>query len=242
MRLRFLYRALRARFRDQRCEVQAILGALKPGDLAADVGAYKGSYAFWMSRAVPEGRVVAFEPQPELAAYLRRACSSVGLRNVTVEEAAVSDHCGPGSLFVLGEGTWPGASFESVVATRGPGRRLPVAVVSLDEYFRNDPRRMGAIKVDVEGHELAVFRGAERILREHAPLLVFECEQRNLSHGTVSDVLAHLTDRDYDGFFVERSRLVPISKFRPEIHQRAGGVRPWKRPDYCNNFVMTRRA
>jgi FkbM family methyltransferase len=242
MRLRFLYRALRARFRDQRREIQAILGALQPGDVAVDAGAYKGSYLYWMSRAAAGGRVVAFEPQPELSAYLQRASCSLGLRNVTVESAGLSDHRGRGTLSVLGAGTWPGASFESVVAARGPCRRLDVAVVSLDEYFRGEPRRIGAIKVDVEGHELQVFRGAERILREHSPLLVFECEQRNLSQGTVSDVLAHLRARGYDGFFVQRSRLVPISEFRPDVHQKAGGVRPWKRPDYCNNFIMTRQG
>ena len=242
MRLRFLYRALRARFRDQRREIQAILGALRPDGLGVDVGAYKGSYVLWMSRGVREGRVVAFEPQPELAAYLRSACASLSLRNVTVESAGVSDHSGGGTLWVKGEGTWPGASFESIVSTRGHGRRLDVTVVSLDDYFRQETRRIGAIKVDVEGHELSVFRGAERLLREHSPLLVFECEQRNLSQGTVSDVLAHLSDRGYDGFFIQHSRLVPVSRFRPDIHQVAVGVRPWKRPDYCNNFVMTRRG
>ena len=50
--------------------------ALSEGDRAVDVGANKGSYTFWMRRAVGAGgRVHAFEPQPELAAYLRATCA-----------------------------------------------------------------------------------------------------------------------------------------------------------------------
>ena len=49
-------------------------GAIRPGDVAVDVGANKGSYLRWLSRAAGPGKVVAFEPQPQLAAYLERAC------------------------------------------------------------------------------------------------------------------------------------------------------------------------
>lgn len=242
MRLRFLYRALRARYRDQRREIGAILEALEPGHLALDVGANKGSYLLWMSRAVPHGRVIAFEPQPRLAAYLRGACRALRLENVTVEAAGVSDHSGTMTLHIPGAGDSPGASFEPGAASLGPCRRLDVPVVSLDEYFRVNPGRIGAIKVDVEGHELRVFHGAERLLREHSPLLVFECEQRHLTEGSVSDVLHHLRGMGYEGFFVCRARLVPLSEFRPELHQKTAVGRFWDRPDYCNNFVMRRRA
>ena len=72
--LRFLYRGLRARLRDERAEIAALTGAIRPGDVAVDVGAHKGSFLPSLSWAAGPGKVVAFEPQPVLAEYLFRAC------------------------------------------------------------------------------------------------------------------------------------------------------------------------
>ena len=72
---RFWHRALKARFRDQGAEIRALVEAIRPGEAAADVGAHKGAYLPWLSRAAgPDGRVYAFEPQPDLAAYLEKVC------------------------------------------------------------------------------------------------------------------------------------------------------------------------
>jgi hypothetical protein len=53
-------------------------------------------------------------------------------------------------------------------------------------------------------------------------------------------VLDYLRKRRYDGFFVQRSRLVPLLQFRPEVYQRTEGDRFWDKKDYCNNFILTR--
>jgi FkbM family methyltransferase len=238
LRLRFLHRALKARFRDQPCEIKALTEALQPDSIAVDVGANKGSYLLWLSRAVPQGRVVAFEPQPRLADYLQRACAATGLTNVIVEAVGVSNQSGTMTLHIPGERDCPGASFEHAVELREDCHDVRVPTCSLADYFAHENRRIAAIKIDVEGHELSVFRGAERLLEEHAPILVFECESRHMTGGGVLTVLDYLRSRSFDGFFVHRSRLVPISEFKPDVHQAETGDRFWRSRDYCNNFVM----
>jgi FkbM family methyltransferase len=236
---RFLHRALRARWRDQAAEIAALVGGIRPGDTAVDVGANKGSYLPWLSRAAGPGRVVAFEPQPELAAYLARACRAAGLANVTVEAAGVSEASGTLTLHVPGEGRpSPGASFAPAVAALSPGRDMAVRVVSLDEYFRGEPRRIAAIKVDVEGHELAVLRGAGALIEKHAPLVVFECETRHAGEEGLRAALAFFGSRGYEGWFARRGRLYPLAAFDPAVHQKRSAGRFWDAPDYCNNFVM----
>ena len=94
MEFRFLWRAWKARLRDERAEIHALRSSIRDGETAVDVGANKGSCLYWLSRAVGSGTVVAFEPQPDLASYLRRHCSPSGLANVTVEAAGVSDRRG----------------------------------------------------------------------------------------------------------------------------------------------------
>lgn len=237
---RFWHRALKARLRDQRAEIRALVGAIRPGEAAADVGAHKGAYLPWLSRAAGAGGlVVAFEPQPDLARYLERACRAARLSNVRVEGAGASDAAGSRRLHVPGgAGSSPGASFEPEVAAASSGRELDTPVVALDEYFGNERRRVAALKIDVEGHELAVLRGAERLLERWAPVVVVESEARHAGEGGLSRVLAFFAERGWAGWFVRRGRLVPVAEFDPAVDQRRGPGRFWDAPGYCNNFVM----
>lgn len=239
MNLHFIYRNLRARYRDQRQEIRALLVHIQPGDTVVDCGANKGSYIWTLSRAAGKnGQVVAFEPQRKLAAYLREMVQSCSLHNVRIEEKGISDHAGTMQLMIPGGDTSPGASLEQSILQREECATYPVGVVSLDEYFAARSRRISAIKIDVEGHEFALLQGAKNILEQDAPLLVFECEQRHLTGTTVEEILAWLQAHGYDGWFICHGALRPIAEFRIELHQQQQGNRFWDAPDYCNNFIM----
>jgi FkbM family methyltransferase len=241
--LRFWHRALKARWRDQRAEIRALVEAIAPGEAAVDAGANKGSFLPWLSRAAgSDGRVFAFEPQPELASDLARVCRAAGLTNVEVEAAGVSDRAGTRVLRIPGAaGPSPGASLEAAVAARSPGRDVTVPVVALDECLRKERRRIAAIKIDVEGHELSVLRGAPGILDRDAPVVVVEAEERHAGAENLAAVLAFLTERGYEGGFVRRGRLEPLAAFDPDVHQRRFPGRFWDDPDYCNNFVLRKK-
>lgn len=240
MNLRFIYRNLKARFRDQHQEIKALLAHIQPGDTVVDCGANKGSYIWTLSRAAgKKGKVIAFEPQRKLAAYLRKMVQSCALDNVYIEEKGISDHAGSMQLMIPGGDTSPGASLEKSILLRENCVTYPVEVVSLNEYFAARTSRISAIKIDVEGHEFAVLQGARDILQQDAPLLVFECEQRHLSGTTVVEILAWIQAQGYDGWFIQHGALRPIAEFRIELHQRQHGDRFWDAPDYCNNFIMS---
>lgn len=232
---RFIWRAMRSRYRDHAAELTTIRRHIDPEGIACDVGANKGSFLFWLSRWA--GQVVAFEPQQELASYLLRVCSATGLRNVKVESKAVYSSSGESVLFIP-HGHQPGAS---LVRESMPTERIDtvsVPMVSLDDYF-GPQQRISVIKIDVEGAEVAVFKGAERILRHSRPLLVFECEGRNLQGCTMQDVFAYLAAFGYEGSFINRGRVCPLASFREGVHQRRTGKWFWKRADYCPNFIFT---
>lgn len=231
MKARFLWRAYRARLADQAAELALIRRHTRPGDLACDVGANKGSYLYWMARWA--GRVVAFEPQSGLADYLRTAAAAVPLRNVTVEQKGVSDHTGLLKLYLPSTNS-PEASLRPIEGAR----TVEIPVVSLDDYFAPTDR-LKMLKVDVEGAELDVFRGAERILTHDRPVILFECEQRHLQTGSVFDCFRHLEARGYSGHFIVGKTLKPVSEFDLAVHQNATGDRFWKAPGYSNNFLFT---
>ncbi len=238
--IRFRIRALKARFRDQTAEFEVIARHLRPGDTACDIGANKGSFIPWLSRWCGTGRVVAFEPQPEFARRLAEVCRATGLDNVTVEAKAVFSHSGQQELFVPA-GHSPGASLTHRAAEAESFTTLSVPLVSLDDYFDAN-EKIALLKVDVEGAELGVFKGAERILRQQAPLLVFECENRHLAPGNVGDVFSYLAGLGYEGSFIRGDQVLPISQFDAAVHQRQDGEWFWKRKDYCNNFVFRRAS
>ena len=234
--LRFRIRSLKARLRDQKAEFEVIRQHIRHGDIVCDIGANKGSFIYWLSRWVGDGRVVAFEPQPDLARALTEVCRATGLGNVKVEAKAVYSRSGDGELF-LPSGHQPGASLLPNAVQGESFTTLSVPTIALDDYFAASDR-ITLLKIDVEGAELDALKGAERILRQHAPLLVFECENRHLAPRRVQDVFSWLEGQGYAGSFIRHQQVLPLSQFDAALHQRPDGEWFWKSKDYCNNFIF----
>jgi hypothetical protein len=126
-----------------------------------------------------------------------------------------------------------GASLSETRADRS-ARSYQVRIESLDDFLAEYRlnRRVALIKCDVEGHELDVFRGAERTLANDRPHLLFECEARHRPNRLVDDVFAHLERLGYRGSFFWASGRRDISDFDVAEHQ-VEGCRP-----YANNFLF----
>jgi FkbM family methyltransferase len=145
------------------------------GSVAVDVGANHGVYTYALSRAVgPRGRVLAYEPQAKLAAYVRAGTSRA--RNVTVYQAALGSCPGTAELTVpLREGH-PETAWATLRANAGPGDRKHVQLRVLDEDLAG--LAPSFIKIDVEGFELAVVEGALKTLERARPVTMIEIEHR----------------------------------------------------------------
>lgn len=145
-------------------EQSALFDALiEPGATVFDVGAHVGYYTMLSSQLAGErGHVIAFEPNPRNFAFLQRHVAMNRLANVRVEELAVSDTNGT-AHFEFGTGSGTGH-------LAGDGA-LTVRTVRLDDYCGANDLRPDAIKIDVEGGELAVLRGAESTLASARPVI-----------------------------------------------------------------------
>jgi FkbM family methyltransferase len=238
MKARFIYRAWKARLRDQRLEIAIARAFIKPGDLVIDAGANKGAYLYWLRRSTgPQGAVLAYEPQPALAEYLQKISGAMGWTNVQVRAMALSNHSGKSMLHVPGSGISPGASLESSVLDHMAGSRLECVVGTLDHQLEGKAR-LGFLKVDVEGHELALFQGAEQSLRKHSPPLLFECEARHLSKHSMHDVFSFLQGLGYTGYLLCGDALLTVEQFDPAVHQAQNVPQFWNEPTYYNNFLF----
>jgi FkbM family methyltransferase len=166
--------AARSRIYDRQT-VEIARTTLTAGGNSIDVGANCGGILKRLMRLSPAGQHWAFEPIPNLAAQLRRR-----FPEARVEQVAVADYAGRADFRFL-----PGAAAYSSLLTRpdvetGQAVRvLSVEVRPLDEVI---PRHtaIAFIKIDVEGGEAAVLRGARRLLAAHRPVVVFECAPAKL--------------------------------------------------------------
>jgi FkbM family methyltransferase len=250
LKLRYLYRAYRYRYRVDPAELRFLCAHVQPGQVAVDIGCHKGAYAYWMRRRVgPDGAVYAFEPQPRQVNYLRNVFSTMRYDNVTVVPMAVSNTCGKLPLHIRhGAGTTHAATLSDNVGgvsdadftppNGSPANVIPVDVTTLDAFFANKPRAPHFLKIDVEGHELAVFEGARRTLEMHRPTILVECEARHRPDGDVRPVFDLLRSHGYDGSFFSNGRRCPIAHFDAEIHQKIDPGRESPQRRYVNNFAF----
>jgi len=141
---------------------------VRPGDVVWDVGANLGLFGF--AAAHRASRVLLLEPDPWLANLLRK--SAAHYSNVSVIETAVADYCGTGTLHIATRGRASNFLFGNGNSQAGGKRRAEqVRVASLDSLPGPLPN---IVKIDVEGSELAVLRGATQILAKARPIVICE--------------------------------------------------------------------
>lgn len=178
-RVRQVWRvALHPKFRGN---VRFLSPLIPGGKGCVDIGANHGRVAIELARA--GHRVVAFEPLAFNLWVLRAATRLSG--RVRVVPTALGDREGQATIFVpLREDNRPahGAAFvagdDQEAMRHTPRSRLvrqTIRIQRLDDVDLTWLGGVGFIKIDVEGHEPAVLRGAKRVLGEHRPTVLMEC-------------------------------------------------------------------
>lgn len=173
-----------------------------PTRAAVDVGANVGLYAGRLAQLCPQ--VHAFEPIPWLADDL----ASKLPRNVRLHRIALSNAAGTATLRIptragIEENGLATLEKHNALSGQDSVRTVDCSLARLDDVVR-DP--VGFMKIDVEGHELAVLAGAVGILRKHRPVLLIESEARHHPEAP-GNVIRLLEDEGYAGLFLAGGRL-----------------------------------
>jgi FkbM family methyltransferase len=147
---------------------------LRPGGVFVDVGANIGVFTVMAARMVgPSGRVVAIEASPRVYPYLEHNVRTNGLENVRLRHCAAAHEENPGIAFYEAPASHFGMGALSPQFHATP---TPVASHTLDRILAEENvGPVDLVKLDVEGFEANVFRGAHRLLTSDSPpLIVFE--------------------------------------------------------------------
>jgi len=196
---------------------------LRPGQTAIDVGANLGYFTAVLAQCVgPAGRVWSFEPVPETFELLTLCTSLNDYAHVTPIRAALG--VADGSIEITYDRRHSG------IATMHPdqpgGDTQPVQLRTLDTMIASGEvdRLPDLIKVDVEGHELDVLRGARQTIAEASPAIVFELNERTarVAGWTLAELAELLRSLgEYSFFLIDDGGRRPLdpSSFRLERNE-----------------------
>jgi FkbM family methyltransferase len=196
-----------------------VMGLLRPGDVAVDVGAMIGYYTVIFAKHVQaHGRVYAFEPDPENFALLESNVGMNGYGNVTCRRAVVGAEAGRGKLWRAPSNRGDNHAFP------GEGREaIDVDVVVLDDVI-SEP--VDLVKIDVQGYESHVLAGMRALIERSVELamLVEFCPALLIEAGTQpSGLLDELRDLGFAMFEIDDDAGTVRGVDAPELLDR---VRP----------------
>jgi FkbM family methyltransferase len=211
-------------------EIRYLEKIIRPNWNIADVGANQGIFTLFFSPAVPFGHVYAFEPDPSLFASLKGNVSRNGANNVTLFNAAVASQ---NAKLSLRPGLLNRGDNRIVPAERLEAGAIEVDAISLDRTIPE--QRLDLLKIDVQGFEVEVLRGAERLFKLNSDLLIFIEFWPHGLRNAGSDP-EELLDILYKAGF-SLFRLLHTSNYEPFIYR----ANDWNRPSQFCNLIATRK-
>ena len=167
----------------------ALAEHLRPGMTFYDLGANIGFFSLMAARLVgPQGRVVSFEADSEIAGRLRENLARNHFTNAHVEQKAVWSEPSTVAFERVDPNTSPDRGLGHVSPNGTAPGTITVQAVSLDQYTASHPPP-DFLKCDVEGAEVAVFQGAARLLSGKRPIVLVEMHSPE-DHRALLDLFA----------------------------------------------------
>jgi FkbM family methyltransferase len=159
--------------------VQELLERLcKLGSVFYDIGAHLGFFSFGVANCTgPKGKVFAFEPDPENCAGIKEIAIRNNLQSrVKVVEAAAWSYTSSGGVpFRRGSSKAHGGVLaDGIAPVLADGEMQLVSAISLDDFLRKGNPCADVVKIDVEGGECEVLKGAEELFSRSRPMLLCE--------------------------------------------------------------------
>ena len=193
-----------------------------------DIGANKGVFSYLLSKL--SSRVHAFEPNPKMYDILKQ----IRINNILTYQVALSSKPGFASLLVpMNEKTKKfsneGASL-SKVKVSGANKSVRVEIKTLDSYLFDN---IGFIKIDVEGYEMEVLKGAVETLKQNKPILLVELEESHTKR-PIMNLIKEIEGYGYRAAFLKQKQITDISLFDAQNYHK----NPKTAEDYVFNFLF----
>lgn len=189
---------------------------IQPSSNCIDIGCHLGLMLDTIVKYAPNGNHLAFEPTPYKAHWLRQKFPDVEIR-----EVALGDQAGEVTFYQ----NTNQSGFSGLRPHQEDGDKIFAYQVRCEllDNLVNPQQPIDLIKIDVEGGELLVLRGAAKILRNYHPTILFECIRSGLAcfDFTAKEVFDFFSEYNYSIFlpkdFINEAQPLDLAKFEQAI-------------------------
>ena len=196
---------------------------------AVDIGVYRGIYSYKLSQEF--NHVHSFEPNSFIFPFLKKNLTKI-IRNISLYNYALSNLTGSTELRIpIRSKAFFKSNYEELyrlgAASIHTNNRfdkfhsMKVEKKKLDDILLD--KKIGFIKIDVEGHEKEVIEGAKNIIKKNRPVLLVEIEERH-SKNTVNDTINYINKFGYVSFYLSENKLLETKNLSND--------------DTINNFIF----
>ncbi len=185
-----------------------LIEASRDARCVLDVGAHIGLATLPLASVIAEGGVVfAFEPSNANQRYLEMHISANQLNNVVVVRSLVGDQALSNVEFFDNRDA---SGMNSIANIGGDVEKKFIEMITLDRFVKDHSLRPEVIKIDVEGAELKVLKGADKLLRAYNPVIFLSAHPRQLDDlgDSVEELEEYIIDLGYGIFDVTGSRRI----------------------------------
>lgn len=212
-------RLIRANKNNYEKELSILSRFSNPNMDAVDVGVYRGVYSYRLSQEFKH--VHAFEANPLIYPFLKKNLPEI-ITNISLYNCALSDQVGFTNLKMpIRNKSFFKNNYEELY-------QLGAATIHLNNNFDNFntievekkkmddilyDKKIGFIKIDVEGHEKEVINGSINIIKKYKPNLLVEIEERH-NKNKVMDTINYINKLGYSSFFLDEDKLVETKNLK----------------------------
>ena len=196
-----------------------MLRVLRDGDAVIDVGANVGYFSMLAATCVgPNGRVLAYEPDPDNIARIEKNVADNSFGSVVIGAAPVHSAVEDVTFHFNadnngGNALWDPGQFPENVASRAAPRRVTMRSTTLDlEAAKHDLGKLKLIKIDTEGAEYGILKGAADLIRDgRVPFIVAELHEFGLKQmgASAAEFRAYMEDMGYSTFVLHNDDALP---------------------------------
>jgi FkbM family methyltransferase len=201
-----------------------------------DIGSNTGTYAYFAEKIIAQKNIYLFEPEKELSSQLKKIYSHAHVFNM-----AMSDKTGVQQFkipYVNGVLDKSLSTLEVHALEKNETKNIIYAVQtdSLDAFTKAKNIFPDLIKIDVEGHEQTVLKGANAYIKTYFPTMIIEIEQRHHPDTSVESVFKSLLDLNYQCYYFSKS-MNKLFNYTEKTYL-LNDVKYFGTKDYVNNYIF----
>ena len=204
--------------------------------VVCDIGTNKGEYAYYAEKLMNPKNIYLFEPEKKLNKQLQAIFG-----NCQVFDLALSDNKGKHQFKIplingVADNCLSSLEVENKEDNETEAIIYEVKTDTLDNFTKEKNITPDLIKIDVEGHELSVLKGAENFINEHHPTLIIEIEQRHHKDINIESVFDSFKQKGYHCYYYSKKQSQLFS-YENKTHL-TNTKEYFGKIDYINNYIF----